>query len=295
MSRRIIGLIVTMLVENYAGIRGLLAEHGLSVHLDLKFDDGSSASILFDTGQTGETLKHNAGRLGVDLGGIDVIVLSHSRYDHTGGLLHAVEQMAGRKRPIIVGHPWLFKPALYVGENRVSLDIGIPYSRGDLERLNAKLLLTRAPLKVAPDTFYLGEIKGDMDVSQYRRGFYTILETGEVVPDDIPDDTGIAVRVEGLGVIVIGGCSHSGIANIASHASRLFNDNVYAVLGGFHMHSYKEEDVRETAEKLKELGVEKIYPGHCTGFKAEKMLSEEFGEGFEKLYSGMRIVFKARS
>ncbi len=41
--------------------------------------------ILFDTG-AGAALRPNAAKLGIDLGGVTRIVLSHSHNDHTGGL-----------------------------------------------------------------------------------------------------------------------------------------------------------------------------------------------------------------
>ena len=51
----------TTLVENTAGGRGLLAEHGLSFWIEL-----GRKRILFDTGQ-GSVLSGNARRLGIRL------------------------------------------------------------------------------------------------------------------------------------------------------------------------------------------------------------------------------------
>jgi 7,8-dihydropterin-6-yl-methyl-4-(beta-D-ribofuranosyl)aminobenzene 5'-phosphate synthase len=44
--------------------------------------------ILFDTGQRADLFAANVGRLGVDLGRLDAVVISHAHGDHTGGLTH---------------------------------------------------------------------------------------------------------------------------------------------------------------------------------------------------------------
>ena len=70
---------------------------------------------------------------------------------------------------------------------------------------------------------------------------------------------------------------------------------VYAVVGGFHMFGKKtangmnctEEYVYKVADTLKELGVEEIYTGHCTGLPALALLKERFGDGCHGLTSGM--------
>ncbi|MEE1072178.1 MAG: MBL fold metallo-hydrolase, partial [Cellulosilyticum sp.] len=55
-------------------------EHGLSLYIET-----NNHKILFDTGQTGAFIE-NAKRLGVKLEEINLVVLSHGHYDHTGGL-----------------------------------------------------------------------------------------------------------------------------------------------------------------------------------------------------------------
>jgi 7,8-dihydropterin-6-yl-methyl-4-(beta-D-ribofuranosyl)aminobenzene 5'-phosphate synthase len=68
-------ILVTVLVENSVRGRDLMAEHGLSFHLQAGKD-----SLLFDTGQT-TLLVHNASRLGVDLSRLGAMALSHGHYD----------------------------------------------------------------------------------------------------------------------------------------------------------------------------------------------------------------------
>ena len=57
------------------------AEHGVAFAIET-----SAGRILFDTGQSGTVMVHNAAQMGIDLMKIDALVLSHAHYDHTGGL-----------------------------------------------------------------------------------------------------------------------------------------------------------------------------------------------------------------
>ena len=64
-------LVITVLVDNTAGGRGLLGEHGLSF-----FIETDAHHVLFDTGQ-GLALPHNAQQLNLSLVDLDAIVISH--------------------------------------------------------------------------------------------------------------------------------------------------------------------------------------------------------------------------
>ena len=70
---------IITLIENTQGHPECRAEHGLSFYIEM-----GERRILMDTGASDAFLT-NAGKLGVDLGTVDTVVLSHGHYDHTGG------------------------------------------------------------------------------------------------------------------------------------------------------------------------------------------------------------------
>ena len=77
---------ITTLMENTASAECYTAEHGLSIYIETK-----NHIILFDSGASG-AFADNAEKLGVDLGKVEMAVLSHGHYDHGGGLPRFIEK-----------------------------------------------------------------------------------------------------------------------------------------------------------------------------------------------------------
>lgn len=66
------------------------------------------------------------------------------------------------------------------------------------------------------------------------------------------------------------GCSHAGVVNASKHAAELGNGApLYAVMGGFHLADAEQQQIQDSAQDLKELGVQVLLPGHCTGWRAK--------------------------
>ena len=72
---------ITVVHDNYSCSEGLKVAWGFAA-----FIMGPEKSILFDTGSDGTLLLANMAALQIDPAGIDVVVLSHTHGDHTGGL-----------------------------------------------------------------------------------------------------------------------------------------------------------------------------------------------------------------
>lgn len=88
------------------------------------------------------------------------------------------------------------------------------------------------------------------------------------------------------GLVVITGCSHPGVIEFVKEAKRQLNEEVYMVCGGMHLLKHSESEVKQTIAQLKELGVRKVGPTHCTGDKAIALFKEAFGEQYAPMGVG---------
>ena len=104
--------------------------------------------------------------------------------------------------------------------------------------------------------------------------------------DYVPDDSALVIDME-EGLVIIAGCSHSGICNIVDYARHVSGRRkVLAVIGGFHL-SRNDARVRKTVEFFKEAGVKHVIPSHCTQLPALSTFYRHFP--FKQLCSGSLI------
>jgi 7,8-dihydropterin-6-yl-methyl-4-(beta-D-ribofuranosyl)aminobenzene 5'-phosphate synthase len=273
---------ITVAVENSASLESssLWALHGLSLFLDLNMVS-ERTRILWDTGASDEVLLHNARALNIDLGEIDLICLSHSHYDHTGGLMGVLQQM--KRNVPVLAHPDIFAPKL---KARPALEyIGPPFSRSQAEAAGAVMLESRGPVELVPGLTTTGEIPR-IEKLETVEGFWTFRE-GQYCQDTIPDDQAIVAVLPDRGLIVITGCAHSGIINTIRHSQKITGvDKLYAVIGGFHLMGADRERIEATAEALRKLDPVMVRPGHCTGQRAVCLLQKALGERCQPLAVG---------
>ncbi|MCD6353498.1 MAG: MBL fold metallo-hydrolase, partial [Proteobacteria bacterium] len=95
-------------------------------------------------------------------------------------------------------------------------------------------------------------------------------------------DQALVIHLKGKGLVIISGCSHSGIINIIHYARKITGvTRVYGVMGGFHLTGPAFEPIiGETIEKLKAINPAIIFPMHCTGWKATTEIAEQMPRQF---------------
>lgn len=82
------------------------------------------------------------------------------------------------------------------------------------------------------------------------------------------------------GLVVMTGCAHPGIVEIARTARAYLPKDIYLLMGGFHLLAQSPDENRATIEALRRLHVRKVAPSHCTGEEAIAMLRKAWGNDF---------------
>jgi len=263
-------LSLTVLVDNTTLTdRDFLCEAGLSF-----FIETAEKKILFDTGLSGLFFT-NAEKMGISLRDLDFFVLSHGHIDHTGGLPALARNLAGAtpegkqpRLPRLIAHPRCFWQ-----KEKEGVKNGSSMSEDEARRQFPTNLSTK-PVWITDDLVFLGEIprrfafeKGDPG----KRIIHT--PDGNTEPDYLTDDTALAFR-SANGLVIITGCSHTGICNITEYAREVCGENRVAdIIGGLHLISPKPKQLAKTGKYLNRLHLEALHVCHCTSLPAKLALA----------------------
>jgi len=253
-------------------------EHGLSLYFEC-----NGKRILLDTGASGAFI-YNATLHGIDLGKVDICVISHAHWDHTGGLAHFLD-INDRAR---VYMKTAAKGDIYTRRmfryERSGIDPAF------FEKYGGRITFIDGDTPITPDVT-AAAIKTYRHPPQFTSLMYTKSDDS-FVRDDLSHELFLAVNTRD-GVIVLTGCAHHGIINIAKTAQEKFG-SIYAVIGGFHLNGsrrfglrFKKEsmhEVRTVARFFHKNGIGKIYTGHCTGEKPLEKL--QMHSRTKKMFSG---------
>jgi 7,8-dihydropterin-6-yl-methyl-4-(beta-D-ribofuranosyl)aminobenzene 5'-phosphate synthase len=113
--------------------------------------------------------------------------------------------------------------------------------------------------------------------------------TGEI-PGSPPEQALVLDTTRGL--IVITGCAHPGVDRMVLEAKRLYKENIYLVIGGFHLGNASPERIRGIINEFQRLEVDYVAPCHCTGAAAKRMFREAFGDHFLEGGAGFQFVLE---
>ena len=283
-----------------AGLRELAGEqlcsahHGLSLLVSARID-GAERTVLFDAGPDPYAVERNSRRMGLDLGAVEAVVLSHGHFDHSEGLLKAIELIRERDGDRVVPlhlHPGVFVRRairLATGETIPLQDVP---SAAALRAAGYVLVESNEREELLDGTFVLS---GEVPRTSFERGMgnqVRLTATGEWEPDPlVRDERFMVADVKGKGLVIVTGCSHAGVVNICRHARDLFPGTpFYALVGGLHLVYPNEDLIDATVAELKQFGFQVIIPGHCTGWRAVHAFVSGFGEhAVDPLAVGSRL------
>jgi 7,8-dihydropterin-6-yl-methyl-4-(beta-D-ribofuranosyl)aminobenzene 5'-phosphate synthase len=267
----------------------ILAEHGFSLFIRT-YRDKEVKSMVFDGGFSPTGAVQNARKLGVDLKPVESFVLSHGHADHWGGL-KGLMTATGRSSIPLVTHPDVFRRFRYT-QNRNEKYRMPQLTRSYIAKAGFDLRETREPSMVLQgNVLFLGEIERLTDFEGNSVNSF-FKEKGLVKRDDFKDDSAIVMMVKGRGLVIISGCAHAGIINTIQYARKLTGENqVFAVMGGFHLTGKTRNQLKPLLEALRQFNPRHIVPCHCTGRKVSQWIEETMPEKFVLNMSGTKLTF----
>lgn len=260
---------IKVLSENTAARDGIGCEHGLSLYIE-----ANGRRILFDAGQT-NLFADNAAKMGVDLAAVDIAILSHGHYDHSGGLMRFLS--LNDHAPIYMNER-AFSDCWHGKDHYIGIDPALSKSgrivpTGDEHRIAEGLTLC-----TCNDCTRLHPSSG--------QGLTLRQADGSFIQDEFLHEQYLMIEENGRRVL-ISGCSHKGILNIMHW---LHPD---VLIGGFH---FMKLDPVADSEVLKAAAVSlneydtRYCTCHCTGVEQFEALKGCMGDKLCYLSAGDELT-----
>ena len=270
---------ITILLENNRIDTQFKSKHGLSV---LIRHDGKN--ILLDTGPDEKFLK-NARKMNIDLTHVDMLFLSHSHYDHTGGLNDFCK--INNSTPVYLMDK--IDNKYYAKRKLFFIPIGLSIKnkfRSRITKLDNDLHIDNG-IYFIKNTVSVNQ-KPDSNKCLYKK------ESGGMIPDTF-DHEGILVLEENNELAVFNSCSHNGLMNIIETVeSKIPNKKIRSYVGGLHLSNpgMKAHENNDYLDMLIRRIIQKdinIYTGHCTGKYALEYMKTGLDDKLREINSGMKL------
>jgi 7,8-dihydropterin-6-yl-methyl-4-(beta-D-ribofuranosyl)aminobenzene 5'-phosphate synthase len=255
-------------------------------------------TLLFDTGPEGAIFIRNCANLGIGLGEVECVAVSHGHWDHMGALPAAIDAIVDQGGHVTVHvNPDMFN------ERGVRLNSGtvIPVAKvplpAELEQRGANVVNSSVERLLLDGHFYYsGEIPRVTAFEQGRADH--LCRSGPDRPWQpdplLMDERMLIVHVRHLGLVVFSACSHAGIVNVCTHVQNLFPGiPIHCVMGGLHLGGVMEASIPATVEGLRPFAIKHIITGHCTGWRALHALANAFGDAVSQSAVGTAYTFSA--
>lgn len=249
--------------------RCFLGEPGVSYFIQ---DEG--CKILFDVGYS-DVFIENAQKMNIHFWDLNYLVLSHGHLDHTWGLsslikyyMEASIEKIVYNKPIVITHPSSFLAKKVKGLKQ----IGSIISQEELNK-HFKIKLSKGPLWLTERLVFLGEIERKNDF-EANNPIGKVIKNDFEEDDYLIDDSALVYRAS-KGLVIISGCSHSGICNIIEYAKKICKDDrIIDIVGGFHLLNPKKKQLEDTLKYLEKIKPHEVHACHCTDLKSKIALSK---------------------
>jgi 7,8-dihydropterin-6-yl-methyl-4-(beta-D-ribofuranosyl)aminobenzene 5'-phosphate synthase len=270
------------------------AEHGLAYHVETTLG-GQAHGLLFDFGSQISGVLRNVDLLGLDLGKVEALALSHDHWDHEAAL---VEFLKAKRGALVKGLPFYIGEQFFVGTyskrpNGQIQELSL-LNRAELEGLGlVKIVEVKTPTALVPGAYFTGQVPRVTDYETIPPTFLA-KQGDQYVQEVFPGEQAVVMHAKGKGLVVLSACAHRGIVNTLKHAQKMTGiEKVHAVIGGFHLTGAKPEIIAKTIADVKAMRPEYIVPTHCSGFETIAAFAREMPDQFILNTAGTRYYFEA--
>ena len=276
-------------------IKGLKRDFGFSAVVEY-----GGKTILFDAGTDARVFESNLKALKIDLRKVDIAIVSHGHYDHTGGFDYLLSVNPRVK--------------IYSPNDFFSLGAPTKFPFRETEPGAAKTLpkemqyfggesVVEGMLTVPTGRFWKSDVAYLTEAKEVLPGVTIIPTTSRLMGtfikyppfEEDPQFVGmpelsVSFATE-KGEVIVSGCSHSTIETIVQEAQKVRKGKIHLVVGGFHLIPYKRDYIEGLAKRMKEeYGVESVAPAHCSGHLGFSIFQKAFGDGYRFFGLGERIT-----
>lgn len=255
-----------IIVDNLCSKSGMLAEWGFSAWLT---DSESNQNILLDTGGPLHALEHNLKFLQKDPALLNAIILSHSHYDHVGGIDFLRNHATGAR---FISSEYVYQEKR--GDaNQKRVNGGLP------DGYHAFLETFKEEFPVTANVTAFCVPQDQRDPMFYcQTNLWQVEDDGSICCDKFRDDVSLLVKSKN-GYSVILGCAHTGLPNILKYVKNHFGIICFdTIVGGTHLCAVKPSEYAAWVKELSQYSVKHWRLSHCTGFKAAATLFGAFDD-----------------
>lgn len=279
--------IITLVENTLSHDSTLEPQHGISLFIEY-----NGRNILFDTGSTDLFIK-NSERMNISLSNVDYVIISHSHYDHGGGLKNFFSINSRAKALISNGaFSQCYAKAASTLYKYIGLDTVL------LKETSERIVFIDRKLDISPGITIINNSCNEHERPSGNSRLF-LKQEGKYVPDTFQHELITVFENHDGSLTLLTGCSHNGILNMLSSVEEAFpGKRISNIIGGFHLMnpitkkmSEKIETVKEIANNLKSRDIDKIYTGHCTGDEAFDILKKSLGNRIDMFKTGTVMEF----
>lgn len=250
--------IITLMENHPSENKALKNEHGLSFYIEAQ-----GIKLLFDCGG-GEGFLYNARKLGTDLRRLDGVVLSHNHYDHAAGYRDLME--SGNPCQVLYTGKGFFERKYASSDGLKFCDLSSGLDQAFLKERGIEQRVCNGSFRLAEGVWLEGDFQRSHSFETIPGRFFRQTDRG-MEPDGFWDEICLTAETR-QGLVMVAGCSHPGILNMAKTVMERHKRPVWAVLGGTHLVEADEKRINATMDELEAMGTKVLAICHCSGEKA---------------------------